>query len=83
MQLGSSYGDSLKRALWAREKLLERVEVIRAGIGMCQVIRQNQIFHKSFLAKGASLSFVLAEYWREQKEIGPKYMYTVQPELSF
>ena len=46
---------------------MERVEVIRAGIGMCQVIRQNQIFHKSFLAKGASLSFVLAEYWREQK----------------
>ena len=53
---------------------MERVEVIRAGIGMCQVIRQNQIFHKSFLAKGASLSFVLAEYWREQKEIGPKYV---------
>ena len=62
---------------------MERVEVIRAGIGMCQVIRQNQIFHKSFLAKGASLSFAVAEYWREKKEIGPKYVYTVQPELSF
>ena len=58
---------------------MERVEVIRAGIGMCQVIRQNQIFHKSFLVKGASLSFVLTEYWREQKEIGPKYVYIVQP----
>ena len=62
---------------------MERVEVIRAGIGMCQVIGQNQIFHKSFLVKGASLSFVLTEYWGEQKEIGPKYVYTVQPELSF
>ena len=58
---------------------MERVEVIRAGIGMCQVIRQNQIFQKSFLAKGASLSFVLTEYRREQKEIGPKYVYIVQP----
>ena len=58
---------------------MERVEVIRAGIGMCQVIRQNKIFHKSFLAKGASLSFVPTEYWREQKEIGPKYVYIVQP----
>ena len=59
---------------------MEWVEVIRAGIGMCQVIRQNQIFHESFLAKGASLSFVLTEYWRKQKkEIAPKYVYIVQP----